>query len=148
MEHVDIIPSIVISAHALARIAAREAREEAPAAQWRVLSILEQSSGIRVGALATAARTTQPGMTRLVGELDRAGLVDRSRDPNDSRATVVDITDAGRDALRQWRSRFRATLAPRFSDLDEEDWRVLARAARILAAHTDEEPVTRAGAPA
>lgn len=135
MERADIIPSLVLSAHALARIAAQDAGNEAPAAQWRVLSLLEQRGGRRVGELAASARTTQPGMTRLLGGLEREGLVRRSSDPHDSRAIVVDITQGGTAALGAWRAEFRDTLAPRFADLEEEDWRVLHRAAEILAAH-------------
>lgn len=146
MNREGVIPSIVLSAHALARIAAQDAHNEAPSAQWRVLGILESVDGIRLGALASAARTTQPGMTRLIGELDKAGLVARSADPTDSRATVVDITPAGREAMVDWRAEFRATLAPRFAALSEGDWDVLARAAEILAAHAIEKPYTKTGA--
>ncbi|MGV2983496.1 MarR family winged helix-turn-helix transcriptional regulator [Microbacterium sp. AGC85] len=138
MQRDEIIPSIVISAHALARIAAQQARNEAPSAQWRVLSILEREDGQRVGTLAAAARTTQPGMTRLLGELERAGLISRTADAADSRATVVHITNAGADALRAWRDEFRVTLAPHFDDLDVVDWATLARAAEILASHSRE----------
>ncbi|MFJ4224882.1 MarR family winged helix-turn-helix transcriptional regulator [Microbacterium sp. NPDC089695] len=136
MNRADVIPSLVLSAHALARIAAQDAGNEAPAAQWRVLSLLEQSGSKRVGELATAARTTQPGMTRLIGVLESSGLVLRSPVPEDSRAIAVDITDAGRAALRTWRAEFRDTLAPRFADLGDDDWSTLMRAAEILAAHT------------
>ncbi|MGW8484026.1 MarR family winged helix-turn-helix transcriptional regulator [Microbacterium sp. NPDC055903] len=145
MNRVDVIPSLVLSAHALARIAAQDARNDAPAAQWRVLGILEHADGLRIGTLATAARTTQPGMTRLIRELDKAGLVTRSADPADSRATVVDITSAGRAAMSAWRAEFRQTLAPRFAGLTDDDWGVLARAAEILAAHAIEEPYTKTG---
>ena len=138
MNRDEIIPSIVLSAHALARIAAQQAQNEAPSAQWRVLSILERDPGLRVGTLAASARTTQPGMTRLLGDLDRAGLVTRSPDTVDSRATVVHITDAGLAALREWRDEFRVTLAPHFDDLDVVDWATLTRAAEILAAHSTE----------
>lgn len=130
-----------MSAHALARIAAQDAVNDAPAAQWRALTLLENSPGQRVGALARASRTTQPGMTRLIGELERAGLVTRSSDASDSRAIVVDITDAGRTALQDWREAFRLTLAPRFADLDAADWDALHRAAEILAAHSIETPL-------
>ena len=136
MNRQEVIPSLVLSSYALARIAAQEAGNEAPAAQWRVLSLLEQNGPKRVGELATAARTTQPGMTRLLGTLEREGLVLRSPVPEDSRATAVAITPEGSHALRAWRSEFRDTLAPRFTDLDDDDWRVLTRAAEILAAHT------------
>ncbi|MCK8477380.1 MarR family winged helix-turn-helix transcriptional regulator [Microbacterium aurugineum] len=139
MNRSDVIPSLVLSGYALGRIAAQDAGNEAPAAQWRVLSLLEQSGSRRVGELAAAARTTQPGMTRLIGGLEREGLVLRSPDADDSRATVVNITPQGAAAIDAWRAEFRETLAPRFAALSEEDWSALTRAAEILAAHTATE---------
>lgn len=136
MNRSDVIPSLVLSGYALGRIAAQDAGNEAPAAQWRVLSLLEQAGSRRVGELAAAARTTQPGMTRLLGGLESEGLILRSPDPDDSRATVVDITSAGTAALDAWRAEFRETLAPRFAALSDDDWSALTRAAEILAAHT------------
>lgn len=136
MQRHDVIPSLVLSGYALGRIAAQDAGNDAPAAQWRVLNLLEQSGPRRVGELAAAARTTQPGMTRLVGTLERDGLVLRSPVAEDSRATAVAITPSGSAALQAWRSEFRDTLAPRFAGLAEEDWSILTRAAEILAAHT------------
>lgn len=137
MNRADVIPSLVLSGYALGRIAAQDAGNDAPAAQWRVLSLLEQAGARRVGELAHAARTTQPGMTRLLGALEREELVRRSPDPDDSRATVVDITSRGTAALASWRAEFRETLAPRFAALTDADWSALTRAAEILAAHTD-----------
>lgn len=136
MNRSDVIPSLVLSSYALGRIAAQDAGNDAPAAQWRVLSLLEQAGSQRVGALATSARTTQPGMTRLLGGLERDGLVLRSPDPDDSRAIVVDITAQGSETLAAWRTEFRETLAPRFAALNDDDWSALTRAAEILAAHT------------
>ncbi|AKV85385.1 hypothetical protein AKG07_02725 [Microbacterium sp. CGR1] len=136
MNRQDVIPSLVLSGYALGRIAAQDAGSDAPAAQWRVLSLLEQSGPKRVGELAAAARTTQPGMTRLIGNLEREGLVLRSPVAEDSRATAVAITAAGSHALQSWREEFRDTLAPRFADLDGDEWSILTRAAEILAAHT------------
>ncbi|MFK3679379.1 MarR family winged helix-turn-helix transcriptional regulator [Microbacterium sp. NPDC090218] len=139
MNRSDVIASLVLSGYALGRIAAQDAGNDAPAAQWRVLSLLEQAGSRRVGELAAAARTTQPGMTRLIGGLEREGLVLRSPDPDDSRATVVDITPQGAAAVAAWRAEFRETLTPRFAALSEEDWSSLTRAAEILAAHTATE---------
>jgi len=134
MDRSDVIPSLVLSGYALGRIAAQDAGNDAPAAQWRVLSLLEQSGPKRVGELASAARTTQPGMTRLIGALEREGLVLRSPVAEDSRAIAVDITDDGARALSAWRREFRDTLAPRFADLGDDEWSILTRAAEILAA--------------
>ncbi|WP_217183677.1 MarR family winged helix-turn-helix transcriptional regulator [Streptomyces sp. AC495_CC817] len=140
MNRPDVIASLVLSSYALGRIAAQDAGNEAPAAQWRVLSLLDQAGAKRVGELAAAARTTQPGMTRLLGTLERDGLVRRTPDPADSRAIVVHITPEGTAALRAWGAEFRGVLAPRFADLDDDDWAALTRAAEILSARTATEP--------
>ncbi|MFB7843660.1 MarR family winged helix-turn-helix transcriptional regulator [Microbacterium sp. NPDC056052] len=136
MNHGEILQSIVFSTHALTRIAAQEAGNDAPAAQWRALSLLDRDNGQRVGELARASRTTQPGMTRMLGQLEQEGLVLRSPDPEDSRATVVTITAEGRAALHAWRDEIQRILAPRFSDLDDTDWEHLSRAAEILHTHS------------
>ena len=142
MERAEVVASLILSAHALARIAAQDAGNEAPSAQWRVLSILGNSAPVRIGDLARAARTTQPGTTRLVGELERTGLVARASDPQDSRATLVTITAQGRQALEDWRVELRTPLAPRFADVSDDDWLALARAADLLRTHSTERPTT------
>ena len=139
MNRSDVIPSLVLSGYALGRIAAQDAGNDAPAAQWRVLSLLDQAGPQRVGELASSARTTQPGMTRLIGGLERENLVLRSPDPDDSRAIVVGITPEGSAALAAWRAEFRDTIAPRFTDLSADDWSALTHAAEILAARTAAE---------
>jgi DNA-binding MarR family transcriptional regulator len=136
MSRQEDIADIVTAAHTLTRLAALETQNDAPAAQWRALSVLRTEGPLRLGALATATRTTQPGMTRLVGQLADAGLVRRESDPADSRATVVSVTDAGASALAAWRLELRAALEPLFADLDDDDWAALSRVARILSART------------
>lgn len=140
MEKPEAITAIVLAAHALARIAAQDAGNEAPSAQWRALSILSQQGGMRLGALASAARTTQPGMTRLVGTLEHAGLVERTADPADSRVTVVNATAAGVRALDEWRAELGTTLSPRFDRLSADDWRAIERTAGILAERAHDTP--------
>ncbi|MEV7631068.1 MarR family transcriptional regulator [Microbacterium sp. NPDC089318] len=140
MEKAEAITAIVLAAHTLVRIAAQDAGNEAPSAQWRALSILNQQGGMRLGALASAARTTQPGMTRLVGVLEHAGLVERTADPADSRVTVVNATASGIRALDQWRTELGATLAPRFSRLSADDWRAIERTAAILRERAQDTP--------
>ncbi|WP_232711335.1 MarR family winged helix-turn-helix transcriptional regulator [Microbacterium sp. BR1] len=138
MDRGEIISTIVLSAQALARIVAQEARNDTPVAQWRALGILERDGARRIGELSTISRTTQPWMTRLVGEMDRAGLVTRTRDPLDSRVTVVTITPTGSAALQEWQRGFREVLEPRFVDLSDKDWRMLLGTARILQGHAQE----------
>ncbi|MGW4120125.1 MarR family winged helix-turn-helix transcriptional regulator [Nocardia sp. NPDC004711] len=64
-----------------------------------VLAMLDQEGPARLTVLASAAGASQPAMTQLVGRLERDGLLARLVDPDDARATLVQITDAGR-ALR------------------------------------------------
>jgi DNA-binding MarR family transcriptional regulator len=130
------IEEIVVAAHALTRLAAAQTRNEAPAAQWRALSVLRADGPMRVGELARASRTTQPGMTRLVGQLEELGLVEKQADPADSRASVISATDAGATALAAWRVQLRDALEPLFDGLDDDDWSALSRVARILSSRT------------
>lgn len=143
MTRADDIEQIVVAAHALTRLAATQTRNEAPAAQWRALSVLQNSGPTRVGELARQSRTTQPGMTRLVGQLEDLGLVRREDDPSDSRVTLVSVTDAGVRALAAWRVQLRDALEPMFDGLDAEDWTALSRVARILSSRTASAEVSR-----
>ncbi|BDV30926.1 MarR family winged helix-turn-helix transcriptional regulator [Microbacterium terricola] len=136
MNRSESIEELIVAAHALTRIAAHETGNDAPAAQWRVLSLLRHDGPLRVGELAAASRVTQPGMTRLVTRLTENGLVERTGDPADSRATVVSITDQGADALTQWRTQLGQTVSARLADIDESDWTAIARVAELLAART------------
>ncbi|HEY0246783.1 MAG TPA: MarR family transcriptional regulator, partial [Gryllotalpicola sp.] len=143
MSRAEDIAELVIAAHTLTRLAAIETRNEAPAAQWRALSVLQTEGPLRLGALATATRATQPGMTRLVGQLADLGLVARESDPADSRVTLVSITAAGAAALADWLVELRDALEPLFADLDDDDWKALSRVARILSARTNPVGATR-----
>jgi DNA-binding MarR family transcriptional regulator len=127
---------LVVAAHALTRVAALETRNEAPAAQWRTLTLLRENGALRLGEIAALSRVTQPGMTRLVGAMADAGLVERTADAADSRATVVRATAAGLDALEAWLAQLTAALTPHFADLDDDDWVALGRTAGFLARKT------------
>ena len=136
MPRAEDISEIVTAAHVLTRLAALETKNDAPSTQWRALSILQSDGAMRLGELAAASRATQPGMTRLIGQLAEAGLVCRDHDPSDSRATVISITARGGEELAAWRIELRDALAPLFADLSDEDWAVLSHAARILKSRT------------
>lgn len=138
------IADIVASAHALARIAAQRTGNQEPAAKWRALSVLRREGPLRLGELAAASRTTQPGMTRMVAQLVEHDLVERHEDPQDSRATILSLTPTGDRALTQWQEQLRDAIAPLFDGLDAPDRAALARTAELLAQRTAPLPaVTR-----
>ncbi|GEB94010.1 MarR family winged helix-turn-helix transcriptional regulator [Microbacterium lacticum] len=143
MQTDDDLLRLVLGAHALTRVASLETRNEAPAAQWRTLSLLREHGPQRIGDLAALSRVTQPGMTRLVAQMADAGLLERGHDEHDSRATVVTVTPAGLAALDEWIQVLGAALAPRFSDLDADDWAAIRRAADVVDARTRTAEVSR-----
>ncbi|WP_454151144.1 MarR family winged helix-turn-helix transcriptional regulator [Microbacterium lacticum] len=143
MRNDDDLLRLVLGAHALTRVASLETRNEAPAAQWRTLSLLREHGPQRIGDLAALSRVTQPGMTRLVAQMADAGLLERGHDEHDSRATVVTVTPAGLAALDEWIQVLGAALAPRFSDLDADDWAAIRRAADVVEARTRTAEVSR-----
>ncbi|WP_243077148.1 MarR family winged helix-turn-helix transcriptional regulator [Microbacterium sp. SS28] len=137
------IETLIVAAHALTRVAALETRSETPAAQWRTLTILRDRGPLRVGDLARLSRVTQPGMTRLVGQMDDLGLVERSTDAVDSRVTIVAVTQLGREALDTWLVQLTAALAPHFEDLTDAEWDALRTTAALLARKTAAVEVAR-----
>jgi len=136
MDPIDALTSLVIRAHRLGRVVAREAGSSTPAAQWRALSTLEEEGPLRIGELAAACRVTQPGMTRLVGQMVEHGLLERHRDPQDERAVQLQITEAGRRARAEWIATIRATLAPWFADLSDAERAAIETTAALLADRT------------
>ncbi len=130
---IDALQSLIIWSHRIGRVVAREAGNPTPAAQWRALATLAEEGAMRIGVLAAECRVTQPGMTRLVTSMVEHGLVTRAVDAADPRATLVTITELGRNAIADWHRTIRETLAPRFADLDDEDWGAIERAALLVA---------------
>ncbi|MEX0151298.1 MarR family winged helix-turn-helix transcriptional regulator [Microbacterium sp. LMI1-1-1.1] len=128
----DDLQRLILAVHALTRIAAIDTHTDAPAAQWRTLTLLRDHGPQRLGDLATLSRVSQPGMTRLIGQMDAAGLVTRSAHPDDSRVSVVGATDAGLEALARWYDVFRDALAPYVADLTDAEWDAVAVTAAAL----------------
>lgn len=143
MRHDHDIETLLVAAHALTRVAALETRSETPSAQWRTLNILRDRGPLRVGELARLSRVTQPGMTRLVGQMADLGLIERSTDAADSRVTIVSVTPLGLEALSTWLVELTSALAPHFADLTDDEWDALRTTAAVLARKTAAAEVVR-----
>lgn len=79
---------------------ARATTGELTLPQWRALVVIGRVDALRVGDIASAVGMSLPSTSRLVQRLERRGLVTTARDESDRRATLVHMTDEGRD-LRQ-----------------------------------------------
>jgi len=130
----DDLQRLLAAVHSLTRIAAIDTKNDAPAAQWRTLILLRDHGPQRVGDLAMLSRVSQPGMTRLVHQMEAAGLVTRSTLPEDSRVTVVTATDRGLRDLALWLTDLSAALSPYVADLTDDQWDAVRTSADALSA--------------
>jgi DNA-binding MarR family transcriptional regulator len=96
-----------------------------------VLDTLNREGPVRVTTLAAAAGIGQPSMTELVQRLERQRLVTRVDDPEDGRAALVTLTDAGRAPLDDQRRGRRDQLAELLTALPAEDEATLTLAMHV-----------------
>jgi DNA-binding MarR family transcriptional regulator len=96
-----------------------------------VLAALASDGPSRLTALAAATGIAQPAMTQLVGRMEREGLVVRLIDPEDARATLVDVTDAGRTLRAELHQSLNGRMAELLDGLSADDQATLALAMRV-----------------
>ena len=90
-----------------------------------------QEGPIRLTTLAAKEGVSQPAMTQQIQRLEKLGLVTRLADPDDGRATLVDITDCGRTLVDDRRRLRRARLTELLATLTPEDVDTLRLSARV-----------------
>ncbi|WP_211360135.1 MarR family winged helix-turn-helix transcriptional regulator [Actinocorallia herbida] len=86
-----------------------------------VLHRLVRAGPQRLTELARAQGVSQPGMTQLVGRLERDGLVRREASAADGRGVVVEVTDEGRELSRNRRAERVELLAGMIEAAPPED---------------------------
>jgi DNA-binding MarR family transcriptional regulator len=97
-------------------------RDDLSASAALVLNRLYREGPMRLTALATAEGASQSGMTQLVQRMERQGLLERWSDPDDGRASLVALGEAGRrnfEARAAVRRRRIADLLPAVSHDDQ-----------------------------
>jgi DNA-binding MarR family transcriptional regulator len=108
-------------------------RRTTPRTGWNTvanstLAELDRHGPRRVSDLVAQQQISQPGMTSVVGRLAAAGLVTRAADPTDGRATLVSITPAGRDYLRELHQQRAVAIAAHLRTLPPDELRALLAA--------------------
>jgi DNA-binding MarR family transcriptional regulator len=127
---------------ALLRLA-RELRRESHAlgvtgGQVSLLFQIQRHKGIGVRGLAALERMSPAAMSGYVDRLERAGLVERTPDPNDRRRHGLSVTDEGDRVLRSVKSRRTAWLAARLEHLDPDELAAVDVAVEPLLSLLDE----------
>src|SRR5436190_5228971 len=104
-----------------------------PLSHGTVLGRLDRLGGQSVSDLAVAERVRPQSMAQTVSELEADGYVTRRPDSSDRRRAVVELTEAGLDALKADRRHREGWLARAIAeDLSEEEQAVLREAVELL----------------
>ncbi|GAA4180503.1 MarR family transcriptional regulator [Gryllotalpicola koreensis] len=107
---------------------------------FQVLSIAASNSCGNQAQIAESTGLDRTVLTYLIDDLEKAGLVVRTPDPNDRRSRRVTLTDAGTERLTQLTSRMNQVEDRLLSRLPRDDADSL-RAAIVRAAHSlDDDP--------
>ncbi len=106
-----------------------------------VLGHLVRTGPMSAGALAAADRLKPQSLTRVLAELEEAGLIDRQADPADRRQRRFSITEAGRRAGAADMRRRDEWLAHAIGQaLTPVERRMVVLAAELIERLADENP--------
>jgi DNA-binding MarR family transcriptional regulator len=107
-------------------------RDDLSASAALVLNRINREGPMRLTALAEAEGASQSGMTQLVQRMERQGLLERWSDPDDGRASLVMLGEAGQ---RFWAARndvLRQRVAALLPTVSEDDQVALWLAAQVV----------------
>jgi MarR family transcriptional regulator, transcriptional regulator for hemolysin len=101
-------------------------------AQWKVLFKLTRKPGLRQVELADMLDLEPITLCRIVDRLEEAGLVERTRDPEDRRAWRLHVTEKAQPLVEQLQGVGAELVKQAFAGIDRKDIeitrKVLARA--------------------
>jgi DNA-binding MarR family transcriptional regulator len=104
---------------------------------------------LRMSELGARAVLSRERVSRVVDELERAGLVRRERNPDDGRSLLAVVTDEGRDQLRAAAPTYLAGIARHFGDhLDADEARIIGTALHRVVEAQEPAATGRRGSPA
>jgi len=89
--------------------------------QAALLYVLKCRGAMRLGDLAEAMKLDASTVSRHVQQLGDRGFIDRGPDPDDGRASIIGLSEAGRAGLKSSFEQRRTILAEVLSDWDDDD---------------------------
>jgi DNA-binding MarR family transcriptional regulator len=104
-----------------------------PVAQASVLSRLDREGAQTTSALAAAERVRPQSMAQTLAELEAAELIARRPDPADRRRVHIELTESGRQRVREERGKREDWLAAAIAaELTPDEQRTLLAAVPLL----------------
>jgi MarR family transcriptional regulator, organic hydroperoxide resistance regulator len=89
--------------------------------QYRTAALVHDAGSISIGKLSHLLRSAQSTTSEMVARMMRAGLLSKARTSHDGRVVLVELTDKGRQLVRQRRKRVRAAYMVLLDKLDRAE---------------------------
>lgn len=102
------------------------------ASQRSAMGTIFREGRMTIGRIAEREHVQPPTASKIVAGLEAMGLVERSTDPNDRRASLISLTDQGREAIARMQAASLGFLAGRLAELDPADVDLLEAALPAL----------------
>lgn len=125
----DPVEDLVIALYRLGRVQraiARDALAELGGQGFAALAVVHREGPVRVSHVAEALSVDLSVASRQVAALALAGYVEREPDPEDRRATRINLTPSGVQVLRDSHRRMVATATSALGDWSAADLTALA----------------------
>lgn len=90
-----------------------------------ILAYLHSEGPKRPSAIAEKLKVTTGGVTVLTTKLIKAGLIEKTQNETDRRASQIHITDAGKEMLEHSRKQVDAVFESLFGMLSEDELKTL-----------------------
>jgi len=89
--------------------------------QFSVLEALYHKGGLRICEIIEKTLSTGGNMTVVVNNLIKDGLISRCKDPGDGRASVINLTEKGRNLIADLFPRHVDTIQSLMEGLNEDE---------------------------
>jgi DNA-binding MarR family transcriptional regulator len=89
--------------------------------QVTLLWLIREHPGLSLRELAAEERVSAPAVSGIVDRLEKAGLIERSRDTDDRRRVGLTLTEDGERLLKRVRARRTTWLAERLKGLEDDE---------------------------
>ncbi|WP_071673033.1 MarR family winged helix-turn-helix transcriptional regulator [Nioella nitratireducens] len=110
--------------------------------QWRMLGELSREGAMRQTALIAALNAPAMTVSDVAERMERAGLIRREADPEDSRAKLVAISAEGEALAAKMRDISNGVFARAFDGISADDLDRLQQTLARITQNLDETPAT------